>query len=190
MKKNLLLGCLSLSLATMAPSATLTFIDTDAQQGFAMDSIREMASKEGWVIVQHQLKPYLLNYSNPDYDLSLAIRCQQSEHTPKYLIEYSSHYRDGSFGGVDFLSSSNHDHDKVTFMIDGVTFDDPFSPTKTAQLSAFTKALKTGKILTIKVYDQTFNPDTGSQQLSLNRAIEFKLGQPALLDTAIDCSAR
>lgn len=47
--------------------------------------------------------------------------------------------------------------------------------------------LKTAKILKIETFNNEFNPNTGKEELKLNRAIDFKLENAALLELPVNC---
>lgn len=171
----------------MAQEQRPTVITIDNYEEVDFEAFRQIISTEGWVQINYKGDLFIKNYSNTDYDLSLSVNCLQAKKTPSYLIEYSHNYRDGDYGGIDFISSARQDYAKVEFLIDGQNYQDPFSK-KSNTFADFSTNLKTGKILTIKVYDNEFNPHTGKDELALNRAIDFKLGNAPLLETKVTCN--
>lgn len=70
--------------------------------------IDQLASQNGWVLIWHNGDQYVNNFSNPDYHLHMQLKCL-NEHPPGFLIEYSDNYRDGDFGGLDFLAADDGD---------------------------------------------------------------------------------
>lgn len=184
MQKTLLLsGWLWLGLATSL-HAQPSIINTSDYSDEQLSDIRASVPTDGWVLIQHQEERYLLNVSNREYTLSLA--CQDSKQ-PSYLIEYARAYRDGTFDGIDLVSSSRQQFAKVVFEIDGHAFEDPFTPATAKEAQSLIAALKQGKTLTVKVYDTAFNPETATETLALNRSINFKLNHSALLDEVTPC---
>ena len=189
MKNQFLLSCLIFlySLTTFAQTQDVSIINIDGYTDAQIENIPKTVSKEGWVIISAQGKRYLRNYSNPDYILLTSLVCDYPEGSPYFLIEFSQNYRDGSYDGVDFISSKTKDHDKVVFKIDGQDFGDPFSKMNIQNLKAFSTVLKQGKRLTVAVYDKEFNPESATYQLVLNRSVDFKLGNAFLLDQKTFC---
>jgi len=141
----------------------------------------------GWVHFEYQKKKYLLNFSNKNYILSFATNCKDKSQKPGFLIEYSNNYRDGNFGGIDFTSSNSNNFKKILFLIDDQEFENPFDNFDEDVFKNFKDALKNGKNLTIKFFNFTLNPETGKNQLDLNREITFLLENGNLLDEPIDC---
>ncbi|WP_128330710.1 hypothetical protein [Apibacter sp. HY039] len=123
-----------------------------------------------------------MNCSNKDYHLFFSITCEKATDRPGFHIEFSNNYRDGSYGGIDFLSSN--DDREVQLLVDGKSFQNPFKNYEETQFKKFTEALRNAKILTIQVYDH----DDFTQELKLNRSIDFKLENGDLLDYPVQCN--
>ena len=142
--------------------------------------------KDGWFILRFKASgDRLYNYSKRDYELNMWLTCKSSG-KPGFLIEYSDNYRDGDFGGIDFISSTRDNGDRLKFVLDGKDFANPFVKGY-PKFAAFTVALKTAKKLVISVYNKELNPETAKQEERLNRAIEFKLAHSELLDKPVVC---
>lgn len=189
MKNHFLIICsLFLSSITFAQNQQhKNFIDADKLPESQLAHMDRLAPKNGWVLVKYKGENYIKNFSNKDYVLSIAVKCSKQTQKPSYLIEYSSNYGDKEMGGIDFLSSSKMDFAKVKFYLDGKNFENPFSKAKNSNSSLFYQALKTAKILKIETFNNEFNPNTGKEDLKLNRAIDFKLENAALLDLPVNC---
>lgn len=150
-----------------------------------MSAFMKKLPADGWVLLSYQGALQLLNYSNKEYILNLRLNCTDGH--PGYLIEYSDDYRDGDWGGLDFVSSGKDDGKDVHFLLDGKDYKDPFAGTGTPGLKAFSEALKKAQKLTISAYDMEMNPETGKNEPKLNRSIDFKLARPELLESAVSC---
>lgn len=189
MKNHLLIICsLFLSSITFAQNQPQkNIIDADKLSESQLAHMDRLAPKNGWVLVKYKGENHIKNFSNKDYILSLSVKCSKPAQKPGYLIEYSSNYGDKEMGGIDFLSSSKMDFAKVKFYLDGKNFENPFSKVKNSNSSLFFQALKTAKILKIETFNNEFNPNTGKEELKLNRAIDFKLENAALLDVPVNC---
>lgn len=142
---------------------------------------------DGWATLIFEKAKHLANFSNQDYILHFNVNCKAKGQHPSFLIEFSDHYRDGNYGGIDFTSSESDQYDKIQFSIDKQVFGDPFKPYNEATFKVFLKKLMVSKLLTIKFYDSTENPDTGKFDLKLNRKIDFKLANPELLEEQYEC---
>lgn len=139
---------------------------------------------KGWVILQNDNgDKHLANLSNKEYFLYFDLDCS----IPSYLVEYNSNYRDGDFGGIDFASSKEKNFQKTSFFIDGKDFKNPFAEKNKSSVVNFKKALTTGKKLTVKFYNEEFNPEEGKDELKLNREINFALQNNDLLKTSTTC---
>lgn len=189
MKKQLLIvGSLCWSSISFAQNQqNKNIIEADNLSATQLEHLDDTAPKDGWVLVKYKKENYIMNFSNEDYIFKLSIRCPEAAQTPSYLIEYSRSYGDKEMGGIDFLSSSQMDHAKVKFYLDGKDFGDPFSNTKNKNFTDFYQALKTAKILKIEVFDQEPDPEGAKEGLKLNRSIDFKVAYGALLDTVVKC---
>jgi len=189
MKNYLLIICsLFLSSITFAQNQQhKNIIDADKLSESQLAHMDRLAPKNGWVLVKYKGENHIRNFSNKDYILSLSVKCSKPAQKPGYLIEYSSNYGDKEMGGIDFLSSSKMDFAKVKFYLDGKNFENPFSKVKNNNFSLFYQTLKTAKILKIETFNNDFNPNTGKDELKLNRAIAFKLENAALLDVPVNC---
>lgn len=167
----------------------LKVVNADSLSEAELSHLDDMVDKEGWVQLMVEGRNSIRNFSNKDYILSMYLNCQDpGQAGPQYLIEYSRHYRDGSFEFIDFSSSQQSKFDQVIFKIDNEDFGDPFSGYTAEHFSRFRKALQSGKSLTISFYGESLNPDTGESERSLNRSIDFKLGHGTLLNTPVDCN--
>ncbi|RQO71723.1 hypothetical protein DBR43_10765 [Pedobacter sp. KBW06] len=189
MKNHLLTICFLFlsSIAFAQNQQPKNSIDADKLSASQLAHMDRIAPKNGWVLVKYKGENYIRNFSNKDYVLSLSVKCSKSTQKPGYLIEYSSNYGDKEMGGIDFLSSSKMDFAKVRFHLDGKNFENPFSRAKNNNFSLFYQALKTAKILKIETFNNEFNPNTGKEELKLNRAIDFKLENAALLELPVNC---
>ena len=189
MKNQFLIICsLFLSSITFAQNQQhKNFIDADKLSESQLAHMDRLVPKNGWVLVKYKGENYIKNFSNKDYVLSIAVKCSKQTQKPSYLIEYSSNYGDKEMGGIDFLSSSKMDFAKVKFYLDGKNFENPFSKAKNNNFNLFYQTLKTAKILKIETFNNDFNPNTGKDELKLNRAIAFKLENAALLDVPVNC---
>lgn len=151
----------------------LTTIDTENLTEEQLQHLDDFVSKDGWVQLIHENKTYISNFSNPEYSLRVQLKCI-NEQPPGFLIEFTDKYRDGDYGGIDYLSVD--DTRTVNFIVDGVDFRNPFIEQATGKFSDFVAALKKGKLLRIVVLD--------------DRSIDFKLANAQLLDIAVDCYER
>jgi len=132
--------------------------------------IKKVIPRDGWVQVIHEGKNGIFNASNPDYSLLIQLNCVNNN-LPGFFIEYTDNYRDGEFGGIDFLSAD--DPDKANFIVDGIDFKNPFRASGKESFPKFVSALKKGKKLTLE---------------TRNRSIDFKLAHSELLDVLVECS--
>ncbi|MBZ4192257.1 hypothetical protein [Niabella beijingensis] len=142
---------------------------------------------DGWILLRYKEGKQLLNLSNKDYILNLRLTCENNREQPGFLVEYSDAYRDGDWGGLDFISSAGDNDREVHFLLDGKDYKNPFAQAAKPGFGAFVDALKKAAKLTIAVYDSTLNPETGKNESLLNRAIDFKLGHAELLDIPVNC---
>lgn len=144
---------------------------------------------DGWLLLRFpDHGDQLLNFSNREYVLHLWLSCKEnSKGQPGYLVEYSDAYRDGDFGGIDFVSSRNHEGRDIHFLLDGKDYGNPFEKQLKEQLADFSTALKKATKLTLSVYDSEMNPETGKEEPKLNRSIDFKMAHSELLDKPVNC---
>lgn len=150
--------------------------------------LEQSAPKDGWVVFKYYGQDFVFNYSNKEYRLRLAAKCFDNKKSPGFLIEYSNSYGKGDLVGVDFISSANDDDfTKVVFWIDDKNYGNPFSDDK-PRFDTFIKDLKLARRLTIKIWYNEFNPETGKDEWVLNRSIDFKTANPKALDTAVECN--
>jgi hypothetical protein len=150
-----------------------------------IQQVRKEGSKEGWIIIEKNNEKYLVNFSNAEYTLFFGLNCEVRSNSPYFLVEYTDKYRDGDFAGIDFISSSRADYDKVDFLVDKQNFGNPFKEVE--HIQGFEDALKAGKLLTINVYMQEAAPEATPEALSLIRTLKFKINNPELLNEAIYC---
>jgi len=162
-------------------------IDADNLSEAELQHLNTIAPKDGWVLVKYKGEKYLRNFSNKDYILSLFIQCADATQKPGYLVEYSDEYGDKEMGGLDFLSSSDNSFSKVIFYLDGKSFSDPFSDIRSKSFSDFYQAVKSANVLKIEAFNEEMNPETGKEELKLNRGIEFKLANGTLLYQPVTC---
>ncbi len=142
----------------------------------------------GWSIIKFQGLTLLGNFSNKDYVLRLNINCNDVSKKPSFLIEYSNNYRDGKWGGVDFISSKSNDLKMIVFFIDDQEFKNPFIEGNEGALTSFKEAIKNGKTLKIKFFNTEYNPDIAKDELKLNREVGFTLKNSHLLATPVTCN--
>ncbi|RYZ47914.1 MAG: hypothetical protein EOP49_20010 [Sphingobacteriales bacterium] len=141
---------------------------------------------DGWFMLRFKDRgDRTFNYTNKDYELCLWLNCSGGGE-PGFHVEYSDNYRDGDFGGIDYISSGNDNGNRAEFAVDGKKFGDPFAKGN-PQMAAFKAALKSGKTLTLSVYDTEMDPETGKGVEKLNRAIDFKLAFNELLEKPVNC---
>ncbi len=157
-----------------------TIIDAEKLSEEQLNNVYDIASHDGWVLLKYNGKNYVSNYSNKDYILYFSINCTESSQKPQFLIEYSNYYRDGDYGGIDFVSS-NDDHRKVDFLLDGKNFQNPFNNFNKSEFKNFVDTLKKATALTINIYDKD------NDNLELNRSLDFKLENGEFLDYPVDC---
>ena len=142
----------------------------------------------GWAVVKTtEDQFYLANFSNKEYVLHLSLTCKDPSRKPKYLIEYNNNYGDKAWGGLDFASSQVDNGKKVQFEIDQKNIENPFQKNTTTAFENFKAALKKSKNLSLKFYNEEFNPETGKDEPRLNREIIFKLENSHLLDVPTEC---
>lgn len=142
---------------------------------------------DGWVLLQYKEGKQLINRSNKEYVLHLRLLCDKAQQQPGYLVEYSDAYGDGDYGGIDFISSRRSNGNEVHFLLDGKDYKDPFIPAAAAAFKTFAEALKKAQKLTISVYDNELNPETGKKERRLNRSIDFKTAHSELLEIPVSC---
>jgi hypothetical protein len=164
-----------------------TIIETDKLSEKQLNDIQKIVSKKGWVVLKTKEGNIISNYSNLDY-VAYWNNCKNPPQKPILFIEYSSHYRDGDFGGIDFFSSNKNDFAKVNYYLDDIDFKNPFKNFEKNNFNKFFTSLKTAKILTIKFYDKEKNFETGKDELKLNRSVEFKLAHGQFLDLQVICN--
>lgn len=186
MKHLVLIGFLFLGITSF--SQTMKVINVDELTEKQLENMDKIVDKEGWVNIIFKGESSARNFSNKEYILTVLMNCSDKSYTPKYLIEFTKHYRDGSYEYIDFVNSVKNKFTKTSFYIDGKDFGDPFSEFEKESFAVFHQALKSGKLLTISFYDMEMNPETGDDELSLNRSIDFKLANGELLDTPVDCN--
>lgn len=143
---------------------------------------------KGWQLISYRGKTTLSNFSNKDYVLNFPITCKNDSEKPSFLIEFSNNYRDGNRGGMDFTSSNSDNFAKIVFLIDDQPFGNPFNDDDKTVFESFKTALKKGNTLTIQFFNDAFNPETGDDELALNRELDFMMGHSELLNVAIDCT--
>ncbi|WP_118973233.1 hypothetical protein [Taibaiella koreensis] len=188
MKQFLVIGALLLGNTSFGQNQQQAHVvEADNLSEAELQHLNTIAPKDGWVLVKYKGGTYIENFSNKDYMLSLFMQCADATQTPGYLIEYSNEYGDKEMGGLDFLNSSDNHFAKVIFYLDGKSFGDPFSNIKSKSFTDFYQAVKTAQTLKIEAFDEELNPDTGKQELRLNRGIDFKLANGALLDKPVTC---
>ena len=134
------------------------------------EHMKKVMPRDGWVQIIHDNKNGIFNASNPDYLLFIQLNCVNNN-PPGFFIEYTDNYRDGEFGGIDFMSAD--DPEKANFIVDGVDFKNPFRASGNESFTKFVSALKKGKKLTIE---------------TRNRSIDFKLAHGELLGIPVECS--
>lgn len=192
MKKLLLLSAITLTGSLLHFNATAQqnsrIIDVDKFTEKQVEELEKNIPNDGWVQLNYQGKSYIANCSNKDYRMNIGLVCADGKNNPFFIIEYSSSYRDGDYGGIDFANSRNPSYTDLKVMVDGKPFGNPFSDKGKANAASFIEALKKGNKLTMSFYDTEFNPETGKDELKLNRSIDFKTAHPELLDVKVDCS--
>jgi len=137
----------------------------------------------GWAHLKYRGETHLINFSNKDYILHFNIYCKNETQKPSYLIEYGTNYKDGGYRGIDFTSSKSNKFKKVSFFIDKQNFENPFLNYKATTIKKFVEAIKNGKTLSIKF----FNNKNLSNKLELEKELQFMLKNGKLLDEVIDC---
>lgn len=144
---------------------------------------------DGWLLLRFpDHGDQLLNFSNREYVLHLWLTCKEnSKGQPGYLVEYSDAYRDGDFGGIDFVSSHNQEGREIHFLLDGKDYGNPFAKQAQVKFTDFAASLKKATKLTISVYDSEMNPETGKDEPKLNRSIDFKMAHSNLLEKPVNC---
>ena len=144
---------------------------------------------KGWVVFEYSNgEKSIGNLSNKDYVLYLSINCKDEMQIPKYLIEFNNNYQDGTWAGVDFVSSARNNYKKTSISIDEKDYRDPFTNYQKAKFKEFQTTLKTGKLLIMKFYDEEYNPETGKDELKLNRELQFMLQNSNVLDVSTNCA--
>ncbi|WP_222165145.1 hypothetical protein [Edaphocola aurantiacus] len=192
MKKLLLLSAITLTGSLLHFNATAQqnnshIIDADKFTEQQFNALEKNVPNDGWVQMNYQGKSYLLNCSNKDYRMNVGLNC--AEGNPVFVIEYTGSYRDGDYEGIDFASSRNQSYADLKVLVDGKSFGNPFSDKGKANAGPFIEALKKGSKLTMSFYNTEFNPETGKDELKLNRSIDFKTAHPELLDVKVDCNS-
>lgn len=193
MKKLLLLATITitgslLSFNALAQQNSNHIIDADKFTEQQFNALENNIPNDGWVQMNYQGKSYLVNCSNKDYRMNMGLNCADSKGKPVFMIEYTSHYRDGDYEGIDFANSRNPSYADMKVLVDGKSFGNPFSEKDKANVDAFIAALKKGTKLTMSFYNTEFNPETGKDELKLNRSIDFKTAHPELLDVKVNCN--
>nr|WP_067060323.1 hypothetical protein [Mucilaginibacter sp. L294] len=151
-----------------------------------LSTFKKSLPKDGWFILHFKKDgDRLLNYSNKNYEMSLWLHCTENG-KPGFLIEYSDTYGDGNYGGIDYISSNTKNGNRIQFLLDHQDYGDPFAKGDD-QLARFETALKKAHQLTLSVYTNEFNPQTGKDEEKLNRSIDFKLEHSELLDKPVNC---
>ena len=186
MKHLILISCLLLGINTYGQG--LKLVEADSLSQAELENIENLVNKEGWVHIRYKGESIISNYSNKDYMLALFFSCSDSIKTPKYLIEFTKNYSDGTYEGLDFVSSTRDRFDQIIFYIDTIDFGNPFMEYELEKFSLFHQALISGKLLTIAFFNMEYNPETGDDELSMNRSIDFKLGNSEFLDTPVNCN--
>ena len=174
-------------------SSNLCYAQTEKEDNLI--NLNQVKEKElyslqtkGWTLLKsNEDETYLANLSNKEYILYLSLTCKDQTTKPQYLIEHNNNYGDGEWGGLDFSSSQTDDGKIVKWLIDQKEIDNPFKRNKTSDFEKFKVDLKKGKILSLKFYNEDFNPDTGKEEARLNREINFNLENSYLLDVPTDC---
>lgn len=178
---------LLLLLFSLSISAQKYIVTAETLSEVEMKNLEKTIPKDGWVLLKTNTGNFIMNYSNRDYILRLGLKCSEPSQEPNFLIEYSDKYRDGDFEGIDLVSSDRMDYAKIIFFLDNKDYKNPFSNTANENFSNFQKNMKTAKILTIKLYDNEMNPNTGKDELKLNRSIDFQLKNGEVLDFPVNC---
>jgi hypothetical protein len=160
-----------------------TIIDTDKLSEKQLAKIDQLVSKRGWVLLKTKEGNMITNFSNKDYRLSWG-NCK----TPNIYIEYTKNYRDGTFGGIDFDASDKNKYAKVEYFLDAKNYNNPFKLFNKTKFKPFFDNLKTAKVFTINYYDKELNPETGKNEMKLNRSIDFKLANGSFLDEPTNCN--
>ncbi|MFC6267453.1 hypothetical protein [Frigoriflavimonas asaccharolytica] len=144
---------------------------------------------KGWVILdQENGMKDLANFSNKNYVLYLSLNCKTNSDTPpSFLVEYNGNYGDKEWGGLDFASSRSGDFQKISFFVDAKEVENPFVKMSDKKIESFKEILKKGKTLTIKFYNTEFNPNTGKDELKINRELSFELKNSQLVDVPTYC---
>lgn len=186
MKYLLLIGFLFFG--NTAFSQTMKVINADDMSDTDLENIDEIVDKDGWVNIIFEGENSIRNFSNKEYILTILMNCSDNTYLPKFLIEYSKHYEDGSYAYIDFVISVSNKFTKTNFQIDEQDFGYSFSEFEKESFMVFHQALKSGKLLTISFYDTALNPETGDHELSLNRSLDFKLANGEFLDIPVDCN--
>lgn len=185
MKKTIfILCCLVVNILLAQTEKGSEFINLDPLRENELYSLQN----NGWAVVKtNEDQFYLANFSNKEYVLHLSLTCKDPSRKPKYLIEYNNNYGDKAWGGLDFASSQVDNGKKVQFEIDQKNIENPFQKNTTAAFENFKAALKKSKNLSLKFYNEEFNPETGKDEPRLNREIIFKLENSHLLDVPTEC---
>ena len=162
-------------------------IDADKLSEEQFANLEKTVPRNGWILLKYQGENHILNYSNKDYTLFMYLKCANAASHPRFLVEYSNNYGDKEMGGIDFVSSKDKKFPKINFILDGKPFGDPFAKNRNKNFETFSVELKKSKILKIELFDDEMNPETGKNELKLNRTIDFKLANGELLETLVKC---
>ncbi len=160
----------------------------DEMSNEQMVAFKKTLPTDGWILVHFNKEhaDHLLNLSHKDYMLHLWLNCE-AKGAPGFLVEYSDNYRDGDYGGIDFVGSNSDDGRILQFLLDGKDYGNPFAKGNKQPLADFSTALKKATKLTLSVYDMEMDPETGKGAKTLNRSIDFKLAHSAPLDRPVTC---
>lgn len=181
----LILFCIAFSIPSFAQNkingTAITVDQLEDNEFYSMQN-------RGWVFLEYDNnEKQLANLSNKDYFFYLTINCLNHSENPQFLIEYNNNYDDGEWAGIDFASSQDENFKKIIFLIDQKEFKNPFDNYNEEKFEIFKNALKKGNLLTVKFFNEAYNPASGKEELKLNRAIEFLLENNQLLDVMVNC---